>query len=87
MRDGVPTCVAYRRPTTARENFQRLDVWLRGRGLLTEGTVGYGARQVARASDAARVAVQALRDDAYAFLHARGGECGVPMRPGRASPP
>jgi len=75
MRDGVPTRVAYEETDHCCENFQRVDAWLRGRGLLTEGTVGYGAARLARASDVVRVAVEALRDDAYAFLHARGGGC------------
>jgi aminoglycoside N3'-acetyltransferase len=75
LRDGVLTRVAYEETDHCCENFQRVDAWLRDRGLLTEGTVGYGAARLARASDVVRVAVGALREDAFAFLHARGGGC------------
>lgn len=73
--DGVPTRVTYEETDHCCENFQRVDAWLRDRGMLTEGTVGYGHARLARAADVVRVAVEALRGDPYAFLHPRGAGC------------
>jgi aminoglycoside N3'-acetyltransferase len=55
--------------------FDRLDGWLRARGLQAEGSVGRGALRLARGADIVRVAVDELSRDPFAFLHARGEGC------------
>ena len=75
LRDGAPVSVPYEETDHCCENFQRVDAWLRERGLLMEGTVGYGAARLMRASDVVRVALGALRDDPCAFLHLRSSGC------------
>lgn len=71
-RDGAVVRVAYEETDHCCERFNRVDAWLRERGLQREGTVGRGPARLARATDVVRLAVDALRDDPCAFLHPRG---------------
>lgn len=75
MQDGAPTRVEYEETDHCCENFRKLDLWLRERGLQREGLVGNATARWARASDIVRVAVNALRADRCAFLHPRGTGC------------
>jgi hypothetical protein len=75
IRDGAPVRVEYDETDHCCENFDRLDAWLRERKLQTEGPVGHGAARLARGADVARVAVEHLVRDPFAFLHPRGSGC------------
>jgi aminoglycoside 3-N-acetyltransferase len=75
LRDGAPVRVEYDETDHCCVNFERVDAPLRARGLLVEGAVGHGFGRLVRATDVVRVAVEFLREDPCAFLHARGAGC------------
>lgn len=74
MRDGLAVRVDYDETDHCCRRFARLDGWLRARGQQRDGVVGRGPARLMRGSDVVRAAVEELRVDRFAFLHARG-EC------------
>jgi aminoglycoside 3-N-acetyltransferase len=75
MRGGEAVRVEYEEIDHCCANFARVDGWLRERRLQAEGGVGRGIARLVRAHDLVRVAVEHLRADPFAFLHARGSGC------------
>jgi len=74
-REGVAVRVDYDETDHCCDNFERMDAWLRARGLQAEGQVGRASARLARATDIVRVALGELERDAFTFLHARGAGC------------
>jgi aminoglycoside 3-N-acetyltransferase len=73
--DGAPTRVLVAETDHCCRGFQRMDEWLRARGLQREGVVGRAHAKLAEAADLVRVAVEHVRKDPLVFLCEAGAGC------------
>lgn len=75
LQDGQPVRVEYRENDHCCERFALADEWLRARGLMAEGPVGYAHARLASARDIVRVAVEHLAQEPLLFLHSPAAAC------------
>ena len=73
--DGRPLRVDYTENDHCCQLFSFADEWLRGRGLQSEGQVGYAHARLARARDIVAVALEHLARDPLVFLHPPSAGC------------
>jgi aminoglycoside N3'-acetyltransferase len=75
LRDGVPVRIEYGENDHCCARFALADDWLRARGLQREGRVGNAHSRLARSRDIVDTALEHLRRDPLAFLHAPDAGC------------
>jgi aminoglycoside 3-N-acetyltransferase len=75
LKDGRPVRIDYRENDHCCERFALADVWLRSRGLQTEGRVGHAHARLARARNIVTVAREHLAHDPLLFLHPANAGC------------
>lgn len=83
LRDGRPVRIEYGENDHCCARFALADIWLRARGLQSEGRVGRARARLARSRDIVEVALECLAKDPLVFLHppdARCAECDAARR-------
>lgn len=75
LQDGCPVRIDYGENDHCCARFALADAWLRGRGLQSEGRVGYAHARLARARDIVSVALEHLTRDLLLFLHSPAEGC------------
>jgi aminoglycoside N3'-acetyltransferase len=75
LEDGRLKRLEYRENDHCCARFERMDGWLRERGLQREGRVGGAEARLIRSRDVVQVALEQLSKDPTVFLHPRGSDC------------
>ena len=76
LENGKPVRVSYEENDHCCERFALADVWLRERGLQSEGSVGHAHARLARSRDIVLVALEHLAREPLIFLHPPAAGCG-----------
>jgi len=75
LRDGRPVRIDYLENDHCCQRFAQADMWLRQRGLQSEGRAGYGHARLFYARDVVDVALEYLARDPLVFLHHPEAHC------------